>query len=184
MHAHQVAAIVDSERGTGAMVSRSLDGQMIVPALRVRGVIPVRGSGGKGRGTGRGGREALDALIDHVKGGRPAYLAVDGPRGPRGHVHKGVAVMARQCDAAVLLLVAVPSKRWILTRSWDRLQIPKPFSRIEGYFAKPILPSGEETAEQLRLRIETALRELEERVDPDEAHIAASIAAAESSATT
>ncbi len=42
LHAHQVSAIVDSEKGTGAMVSRSLDGQIIVPALRVRGVIPVR----------------------------------------------------------------------------------------------------------------------------------------------
>ena len=168
LHAHQVSAIVDSERGTGAMVSRSLDGQIIVPALRVRGVIPVRGSGGKGRGTGRGGREALDALIAHVKSGRPAYLAVDGPRGPRGHVHKGVAVMARTCEAAVLLMVAVPTRRWILKRSWDRLQIPLPFSTINGYFAQPIFPADDETAEQLRQRIETALRELEMQHDPAE----------------
>ena len=150
------------------MVSRSLDGQIIVPALRVRGVVPVRGSGGKGRGTGRGGREALDALIEHVQGGRPAYLAVDGPRGPRGHVHKGVAVMARQCDAAVLPMVAVPARRWIL-RSWDRLQIPKPFSAIDGYFAAPIFPAAGETAEQLRQRIEAALLELERKHDPREA---------------
>lgn len=169
LHAHQVAAIVDAERGTGAMVSRSLDGQIIVPALRVRGVIPVRGSGGKGRGTGRGGREALDALIAHVKSGRPAYLAVDGPRGPRGHVHKGVAVMARTCEAAVLLMVAVPSRRWILKRSWDRLQIPKPFSTIEGYFAEPIFPADDETAEQLRQRIEASLVALEKEHDPQEA---------------
>lgn len=169
LHAHQISAIVDSERGTGAMVSRSLDGQMIVPALRVRGVIPVRGSGGKGRGTGRGGREALDALIEHVKSGRPAYLAVDGPRGPRGHVHKGVAVMARTCDAAVLLMVAVPSRRWILKRSWDRLQIPQPFCTIDGYFAEPIFPADDETAEQLRQRIEAALLALEKQYDPDEA---------------
>lgn len=169
LHAHQLSAIIDSERGTGAMVSRSLDGQIIVPALRVRGVIPVRGSGGRGRGVGRGGREALDALIEHVKNGRPAYLAVDGPRGPRGHVHKGVAVMARQSDAAVLLLVAVPSRRWILTRSWDRLQIPKPFSSIDGYFAPPILPAADETAEQLRQRIEAALSALEQAHDPHEA---------------
>jgi lysophospholipid acyltransferase (LPLAT)-like uncharacterized protein len=169
LHAHQVSAIVDSERGTGAMVSRSLDGQIIVPALRVRGVIPVRGSGGKGRGTGRGGREALDALIAHVRGGRPAYLAVDGPRGPRGHVHKGVAVMARACDAAVLLMVAVPKSRWILKRSWDRLQIPKPFTTIDGYFAEPIFPAEDETAEQLRQRIENALLALDKEHDPSEA---------------
>lgn len=165
LHAHQVSAIVDSERGTGAMVSRSLDGQMIVPALRVRGVVPVRGSGGRGRG-GRGGREALDQLIDHVRAGHPAYLAVDGPRGPRGHVHKGVAILARRCDAAVLLMVAVPNRRWILNRSWDRLQIPMPFSRIDGYFADPIISEENETAEQLRQRIEIELNELEKKHDP------------------
>ena len=176
LHAHQLSAIVDSEKGTGAMVSRSLDGQIIVPALRVRGVIPVRGSGGKGRGTGRGGREALDALIEHVKKGFPAYLAVDGPRGPRGHVHKGVAVMARQCDAAVLLMAAVPTRRWILKRSWDRLQIPKPFSRIDGYFAAPIVPGSDETAEQLRQRIEAELNRLELQYDPGEASFSAAAA--------
>jgi lysophospholipid acyltransferase (LPLAT)-like uncharacterized protein len=136
----------------------------------VRGVVPVRGSGGRGRGTGRGGREALDALIAHVKGGRPAYLAVDGPRGPRGHVHKGVAVMARQCDAAILLMVAVPSRRWILSRSWDRLQIPYPFCTIDGYFAAPIFPAENETAEQLRQRVESALSALEAECDPAEAN--------------
>ncbi|MGN6136764.1 MAG: DUF374 domain-containing protein [Aureliella sp.] len=173
LHAHQLSAIIDSERGTGAMVSRSLDGQIIVPALRVRGVVPVRGSGGRGRGVGRGGREALEALVEHVKGGRPAYLAVDGPRGPRGHVHKGVAVLARQCDAAVLLMVAVPTRRWLLSRSWDRLQIPKPFSAIDGYFAPPIFPAEDETAEQLRQRIENALRQLECEYDASEASLSA-----------
>ena len=169
LHAHQVSAIVDSEPGTGAMVSRSLDGQMIVPSLRVGGVIPVRGSGGRGRGGGRGGREALEELIEHVRGGRPAYLAIDGPRGPRGHVHKGVAVMARQCEAAVILMVAVPKSRFILKRSWDRLQIPWPFTRIDGYFASPVECIEGETSEQMRQRIEASLAELERKFDPTEA---------------
>lgn len=169
LHAHQVATIVDCEPGTGAMVSRSLDGQIIVPVLRVRGVTPIRGSGGKGRGTGRGGREALDALIEHVKTGHPACLAIDGPRGPRGHVHKGVAVMARQCDAAVLPMVAIPHRRWIVQRSWDRLQIPKPFSTIHGIFGPPIYPAEGETSEQLRHRIEVAIQALEQQHDPNEA---------------
>jgi lysophospholipid acyltransferase (LPLAT)-like uncharacterized protein len=169
LHAHQVSAIVDGEPGTGAMVSRSLDGQIIVPALRVRGIVPVRGSGGRGDGGGRGGREALQALIDHVRGGRPAYLAVDGPRGPRGHVHKGIAVLARQADAAVILMVPVPTRRWILKRAWDRLQIPRPFSRIDGYFAEPLTSEEGESAEAFRARIELRLRTLELEHDPQEA---------------
>ena len=77
--------------------------------------------------------------------------------------------MARQCEAAVLLMAAVPTRRWILKRSWDRLQIPQPFCRIDGYFAPPIMPAAGETAEQLRQRIENALNELEREHDPLEA---------------
>lgn len=168
LHAHQVSAVIDGERGTGAMVSRSRDGQLIVPALRISGIVPVRGSGGRGDGGGRGGREALDALVDHVKGGRPAYLAVDGPRGPRGHVHKGIAVLARQAEAAVVVMIPVPTRRWVLSKAWDRLQIPKPFCRIDGYFGEPVEPVAGETAEALRQRIESALMRLEELHDPDE----------------
>ncbi len=169
MHAHQVSAILDAERGTGAMVSRSLDGQLIVPALKIRGAIPVRGSGGRGQRKGRGGLAALEALVDHVNGGRPAYLAVDGPRGPRGLVQRGIAALARRTDAAIICLAPIPSRRWVLTRAWDRLQIPKPLARIDGYFAEPIHVDPSESDEQLRARVEAALHRLEQQHDPQEA---------------
>lgn len=169
LHAHQIAAVIDGERGTGAMVSQSLDGEIIVPSLRVRGIVPVRGSGGRQSGIGRGGLAALEALIEHVLSGRPAYLAVDGPRGPRGRVQKGAAVLSRRTGAAILLMVAVPTRRWIFNKSWDRLQFPLPFSTIHGYFAAPLFPIEHETAEQYRLRIEHALHALEQIHDSDEA---------------
>lgn len=167
LHAHQVAAIVDCEKGTGAMVSRSDDGQLIVPALRLRGVVPVRGSGRR-LGQEKGGRAALGALIAHVDGGAPAYLAVDGPRGPRGEVHKGIAVLARETGAVVITLAVVPSRRWTL-RSWDRLQIPRPFAQIDGYFGPPLEFHADENAEAFCTRIAEALYALESRHDPAEA---------------
>ncbi len=167
LHAHQVAAIIDGERGTGAMVSRSADGQIIVPSLWVRGIVPIRGSG-RGSASNKGGLAALDALVEHVRSGKPAYLAVDGPRGPRGHVHKGIASLAQQSDAAVLNFVAIPSKKWVL-KSWDRLQIPKPFSTIHAYFAKPLMSAEGESVEQFRLRIEESLNALEGLHDPEQA---------------
>lgn len=173
LHAHQVAAILGGERGTGAMVSRSRDGEIIVPSLRIRGIIPVRGSGSRGGNRGRGGKEALEALIRHVVGGRPAYLAVDGPRGPRGKVQRGITTLARRADAVVLCMIPVPRRRWVLRKAWDRLQIPKPFTRIDGYFAEPIRALEAETSEQLRVRIEETLRRLEREHDPIEADIVA-----------
>ncbi len=169
LHAHQVAAVIGGEPGTGAMVSRSLDGQIIVPALRVRGVVPVRGSSARQSGDSKGGLEALDALVDHVNGGRPAYLAVDGPRGPRGHVHKGIATLSQRTGAAVINMVAVPSRRWVLRKAWDRMQIPKPFATIDAYFALPVFPLENESVESFRIRIEQSLRALELQHDSAEA---------------
>ncbi|MAG92232.1 MAG: hypothetical protein CMJ48_00560, partial [Planctomycetaceae bacterium] len=160
LHAHQVAAVIDGEPGTGAMVSRSRDGELIVPGLRVRGIVPVRGSSHR-NGKDRGGMTAFNALVEHVQGGRPAYLAVDGPRGPRNHVNKGIALLSQKTGAAVINIVPVPTRRWILSRAWDRLQIPKPFSTIHFHFGEPIRPRAGEDVELYRQRIEAALNALE-----------------------
>jgi len=171
LHAHQVSAIIDGEPGTGAMVSRSADGGLLIPSLRARGIVPIRGSGRR-KGRDKGGRAALDALIEHVLGGAPAYFAVDGPRGPRNRVRKGIAVLSQRTNAAVLNVVAVPTRRWILTGAWDRLQIPRPFATINFYFGEPLRPRQGEGIEQYRERIETALNELEREHDPNEADLA------------
>ncbi len=170
LHAHQLAAVMGAERGCGAMISRSKDGDMMVPALRMCGIVPVRGSGRAGRrGSQKGGVSALQALIRHVRLGHPATLAVDGPKGPRGHVHGGIAMLSQKTGAPVATVVLVPSRRIILSKTWDRMQLPMPFSRIDGYFGPPLLSRAGESVEQFSLRIEAQLKDLERRYDPDEA---------------
>src|SRR4051794_30732183 len=100
LHAHQLAAATCGHNGTAAMVSPSRDGDLIALGLRCVGIIPIRGSSKRNRDNG--GIEALNGLVEHVRGGRPAYLAVDGPRGPRNRVHKGIAVLSQRADAAVI----------------------------------------------------------------------------------
>lgn len=173
LHAHQVAAIIDGERGTGAMVSRSRDGEIIVPSLLARGIVPIRGSSNRD-GEDKGGRAAFQALASHLLAGAPAFLAVDGPRGPRNRVHRGIALLSQRTGVAVLNAVPVPSRRWILSRSWDRLQIPKPFSTINVYFSEPLLPRSGEECQAYCDRIEASLNDLELKHDRDEAVIARS----------
>jgi hypothetical protein len=170
LHAHQIAAAINREPGTAAMVSRSADGDLLIPGFRALGIVAIRGSSRSGE-KDRGGRAALDALIVHVAGKLPALLAVDGPRGPRSRVHKGIAVLSQQSGAAVLNVIAVPTRRWILRKTWDRLQIPMPFCRIDAYFAEPLRPNSDEGVDQFRRRIEASLIELESKWDPAEAQI-------------
>ena len=167
LHAHQIATVVVAESGTGAMVSRSTDGELLIPSLRVRGVVPVRGS--TGRGEDKGGAGALAALVRHGRGGAPVYLAVDGPRGPRNHVRRGIGQLAVALDAAILVAVALPSRRWILRKTWDRFQIPQPFSTIDVFFDRPTLRRDGADAEALRSLVSQRLDALEVRHDPIEA---------------
>ncbi len=172
LHSHQIATVIQGEAGTGAMVSRSADGELLIPCLWLRGIVPIRGSNRHKDGDSKGGLGAIDALVEHIAGGAPGYLAVDGPRGPRNRVHKGIAVLSRRTGAAVINLVAVPSRRWIFARAWDRFQIPKPFSTIHGYFSEPIFPRNDENVEEYRKRIEVSLNDLERQHDPIESQLA------------
>ena len=172
LHAHQIAAAICRERGTAAMVSQSADGDFVALGFWLIGIKTIRGSSRQTR-EDKGGLSALSDLIEHVRIGYPAYLAVDGPRGPRNRVHKGIALLSQRTGASVLNVVAVPSRRWIFKRSWDRFQIPKPFSRIDIFVADPIWPEQNERIEEYRRRIEQSLCQLETLRDAIEADIAA-----------
>jgi hypothetical protein len=172
LHAHQVATVVASERGTAAVVSRSADGDLLVPALRVAGVIPLRGSTRDGA-RDKGGSEALALLCAHVRQGNPAYLSVDGPRGPRHTVHRGVAALASDTGARILPAVAVARWRLIFCRTWDRMQLPLPGSRIDIVFAPPLAMGPADTPERVRAQVAESLAALEQRCDADEARVCA-----------
>ena len=173
LHAHQIAAATAREPGTAAMVSKSKDGDFVALGLRLAGVKTVRGSSQRSiNDTEKGGLSALSELAEHVRAGSPALLAVDGPRGPRNRVHKGIAALSQQTGAAVLNAVVIPSRRWIILRSWDRFQIPKPFCKIDVFVAPPLWPEQDESVEEYRRRIEFSLCELEKDHDPTEVPLA------------
>jgi lysophospholipid acyltransferase (LPLAT)-like uncharacterized protein len=170
LHAHQVNAVfINDDRCMTAMVSRSADGDLLVPALKLRRVTAIRGSS-RSRARDKGGRVALKAQAEYLRAGVPALLAVDGPRGPRNFVHRGVADLAMMTGAVVLPVVVVPTRRWILQRTWDRFQIPKPLCTINMNFAPPIEPDSFDSAEALAARVGELLDALETAHDPVEAH--------------
>lgn len=171
LHAQQLSFILLSDDvPILAMVSASSDGDWLVPLCRARQIVPVRGSSRK-NGVEKGGRAALALLADGVRDGHPALLAVDGPRGPRGSVHRGVADLARETDACIVVAgVFLSSHRYVLARSWDRTQLPRPFSTLSGRFRPPIDPRDFADAASLRVHIASELLALERDFDPGEAH--------------
>jgi lysophospholipid acyltransferase (LPLAT)-like uncharacterized protein len=175
LHAHQVAAVFcNDEERMAAMVSRSNDGELLVPSLHLRRVRPVRGSSRKA-GRDKGGSEALEGMISLSRQGVPVLFAVDGPRGPRNQVQRGVAALALRTGAVVLPTVVIPTRRHILARTWDRLQVPLPGATVALIFGAPIDPAtlatAPDDAEVLRSTIEASLTALESTHDPDEAPV-------------
>src|SRR5262245_41547911 len=169
LHAHQLAAIVaNDERRMVAMVSRSADGDYLVPPLRLRRVWTVRGSSRSGQ-KDKGGSQALHGLIQKVREGWVALIAADGPRGPRNAIHLGAAKAAQVTGSPILPAVVVPTRRWILTRAWDRFQVPKPFCRIDVHFGEPIEVDAADDLAVVTARLKTIVDALERRWDPLEA---------------
>jgi lysophospholipid acyltransferase (LPLAT)-like uncharacterized protein len=173
LHAQQLSFILLSDDvPILAMVSASTDGEWLVSLCRARRIVPIRGSARK-HGVDKGGRAALVKLADGVRAGLPALLAVDGPRGPRNEVHWGVVDLARETDACIVVAgVFAPASRFILERSWDRTQLPRPFSTLTGRFRPPIDPRDFADGASLRARVAAELLALEQAFDPDEARYA------------
>ena len=129
-----------------ALISASKDGAFLATILQNFGVEPVRGS------SSRRGAQALLELSSWAKRGYDLAVTPDGPRGPCYVVQEGVMALAQ-----VTGLPIVPYSchlGWsIRLKSWDRFQIPLPFSRCEMTFGEPIRVPREVTeAERAQLR--------------------------------
>ncbi len=139
------------------LVSASKDGAWLSAFFESVGLRVVRGS------STRGGREAVMALVDVLRAGQDAGLTPDGPRGPIYVCKPGVVTVARRARPRVLLLGIHYSDAWRL-RSWDRFQLPRPFSRVE-LRAREWRPAELE-GEDARERVEEALRALNAEAPP------------------
>lgn len=141
------------------MVSRSRDGELIARAVERTPLGTVRGS------SSRGGREALDELIEAVRGGRPAAFACDGPKGPPREVKMGVVVAAKRTGAPIVP-ISFAAARAVRLRNWDRTVVPIPGARVAFAFGDPIpVPPGASDAdcERIRAGVQAALNSLEQR---------------------
>lgn len=172
-HAHQISLLfANDERPVAALLSRSKDADLLLPSIKLFGHVPVRGSSSKRKADGtvvhKGGSEALMALATQIERGIAPIVTVDGPRGPRNVVNPGVAILAQRTGAEILPVIATCTRRWIFAKTWDRLQLPKPFCRIDAYFGTPIAVPKDSAVEDACMALAAQLDALEAKVDHDE----------------
>lgn len=146
-------------RGIVVITSENFDGEWIARIIERFGYGTARGS------TSRGARKAMLQLVRDMKAGKPAGFTLDGPRGPARIAQAGAVWLAGATGNPLLPFHLEASSFWSLN-SWDRTQIPKPFSTVALVVAAPIEVPRDLSAEGLdaaRVRLEQELYALEDR---------------------
>lgn len=146
-------------RGIVVITSENFDGEWIARIIRRFGYETARGS------SSRGALRALLEMKRAMEAGKPAGFTLDGPRGPRGRAQPGAVWLARETGNPILPFHIEAARHWTM-RSWDRTQVPRPFSRMALAVGEPMYVgpgAGDFEIEAARLELERVLQDLEAR---------------------
>ena len=144
-------------RGIVVITSENFDGEWIARIIERFGFGTARGS------SSRGGLKALLQLVRDMEAGKPAGFTLDGPRGPARVAQPGAIWLASRTGNPVLPFHLEASSHWTM-KSWDRTQIPKPFSTVALAIGEPLEVPRDASASELegaRVDLERRLRDLE-----------------------
>lgn len=141
------------------LISQHGDGRIIAGTIELLGLSSVAGSSSKG------GSEALRKLVEITKKGCHVVFTPDGPKGPIYKSKPGVVRLAQLTGVPITPMALYADRKWIF-KSWDRMFLPKPFSKVAIGLGEEI-PVPRELSEEdftnIQNRLDIALNELTER---------------------
>jgi lysophospholipid acyltransferase (LPLAT)-like uncharacterized protein len=129
-------------KGLAVMTSRSFDGEYIARIIQKLGFAAVRGS------SSRGAVGALIGMRQQLEQGHGVVFTIDGPRGPRYVAKPGPVLLAKKTGVSINCFYVAVERAWILN-SWDRMIIPKPFSKAMIYGSGPMYVPADATGAQM-----------------------------------
>ena len=142
-----------SGKNPSAVVSQSKDGQILSDLLVKWGFSLIRGSSSK---------DSKIVLDEMVREASNKYLLItpDGPRGPYQKFKPGAVVVSHR--AGVPLILANIHIHWKFTfiKSWDRFELPMPFSKVKIRISEPIKIPKEASREYISKIIDECEKKL------------------------
>jgi hypothetical protein len=142
-----------SDKRPVGVVSSSKDGQVLVKLLEKWNFSFIRGSSSKG------GKEVLEQIIETAKS-NIVLITPDGPRGPRLKFKAGAVVAAQRAQVPLFFLKVKINSKKIFLKSWDKFELPLPFSRININISEPYEIPLEATREDINSVIANLEREM------------------------
>jgi len=144
-------------RGIVVITSKSRDGEYIARFIQRFGFGAIRGS------SSRGASRALVEMRNAMRLGCETGFSVDGPRGPRYEAKPGPVYLAKLTGDPVVPFLFESQKYWTLN-TWDKLQIPKPFSKALLMIAEPITVDPNADEAELDNKVAEMQRSLDDLV--------------------
>ena len=150
------------DRNIIVLSSRSFDAEYTARIIKRFGFGTIKGS------STRGGRGAMIEMIKTIRDqGLPAGFTIDGPRGPRYKVKSGPLLIAKKTGNPIVPFIIEAKDHWSLG-SWDRLQIPKPFTRAKVIIADPIYLDAQASDAEMDDRLAEMQQALDDLVEKGE----------------
>lgn len=150
-------------QGVCVMVSEHRDGELIARVVERLGYRLVRGS------STRGGARAMRDFVRFAREQQgDLCVTVDGPRGPRREIKEGILFAASLTGLPIIPAGLAVQRSW-RTKSWDRMRIGKPFTRVVCALGSPIsVPRGldrDVLVDEWRPLVTAAMDEQERRAE-------------------
>ncbi len=142
--------------GVRVMSSYSYDGEYMGRIIEKLGYVAVKGS------SSRNPIKALLGLRRALDDGWTVAFTLDGPRGPRHKVKPGPVGLGRSSGVSLSMFHVGVEKAWVIN-SWDRMMIPKPFSRVLIRFGE-LIHVPEDATDQDLVRYNDELQAALDRV--------------------
>lgn len=132
-------------RGIVVMSSTSRDSEYVARLIQRFGYGASRGS------STRGWARALAEMDECLDTGLDVGFTIDGPRGPAYVAKSGAVTLARH-SGHLILPFHITHRRYLEIPSWDRQQLPLPFTRALALVSQPIAVPRDATAEQIEAK--------------------------------
>jgi len=132
-------------RGIVVMSSASRDAEYTGRVIQRFGYGTARGS------ATRGGGRALAEMAQCLQNNMGVAFTIDGPRGPAYVAKAGAVTLARHTGHAILPF-HISASKYIELPSWDRLEVPMPYSSAICMIGEPIYVARDSAGSEVESR--------------------------------
>jgi lysophospholipid acyltransferase (LPLAT)-like uncharacterized protein len=150
--------VIPEKQRLALLISMHPDGQMMGAMARSLGYQTIDGSGASARqGTGTGGLAAFRAMLKTLKSGTSIFATADIPPEPGRTISPGMLAVARKSGRPIFAIATASSRRKVLERVWDKMQLNFPFSTVSYAMEGPFYLTSEKTDEAYAAELRASL---------------------------